>query len=107
MGSEMCIRDRAEEDQAKAEAALIAAEETGTVDDDGLVAADEVPTRMEVECPENSGPGDLILIEGPDGEEIEVIVPDGVDPGELFEYDLGAGTGTGMHDARPESPAIE
>ena len=43
---------------------------------------------MMIECPDGSGAGDLILIEGLDGEDVEVIVPDGVGAGDTFQYDL-------------------
>ena len=76
---------------------------TGTDMED---ARPESRLRLEIICPEGCGPGDLILIEGPDGEDIEVIVPDDVGSGETFEYDFEAGTGTDMEDARPESPTI-
>eukprot|EP01043_Picozoa_sp_COSAG02_P089702 COSAG02_NODE_26646_length_628_cov_0.996219_1_plen_145_part_01 len=94
----------AEEEEAEAEAVCIAAEEKEAEAEAGRIAADEGSavssadgsldehaTAMEITCPDGSRPGDLILIEGPDGEDIEVVVPDGVGPGETFEY-LEAGT---------------
>jgi hypothetical protein len=97
----VCIA--AEEKEAEAEAARIAADEGSAVSSaDGSL--DEHATAMEITCPDGSRPGDLILIEGPDGEDIEVVVPDGVGPGETFEY-LEAGTGTDMQDTRLGSPS--
>ena len=75
----------AEEDDAKAEAARHTS----------------VATILEVTCPDGSGVGDIILIEGPDGEDIEVEVPDGITPGDSFEFDLAAGT------RKTESMAVE
>jgi hypothetical protein len=66
------------------------------------------PQELSITCPDGSGPGDLLIIEGPDGEDIEVVVPDGVGPGETFEYDLDAGTGTDVQDTSPgSSPTFE
>jgi hypothetical protein len=89
----------AEEDEAKAEAAPMAAEETEAVGED------DVPTRMEIECPEGSAPGDVILIEGHSGEDIEVVVPDDIYPGDTFEYDLEASADAETTGARPDSPS--
>eukprot|EP01052_Picozoa_sp_SAG31_P027790 SAG31_NODE_2631_length_5350_cov_1.613026_2_plen_382_part_00 len=38
-----------------------------------------------VECPDGCEPGDAILVTAADGRELEVVVPDGVGPGMVFE----------------------
>ena len=77
----------------------MAAEETEAVGED------DVPTRMEIECPEGSAPGDVILIVGHSGEDIEVVVPDDIYPGDTFEYDLEASADAETTGARPDSPS--
>jgi hypothetical protein len=62
--------------------------ETGLDKRDDDEEEEEERDMMMIECPDGSGPGDLILIEGPDGEDVEVTVPDGVGPGDTFHYDL-------------------
>ncbi len=48
---------------------------------------------MSIECQEGCGPGDPIVIETPDGRELEVLVPEGVSAGEAFEVDVGPDMG--------------
>ena len=43
---------------------------------------------MTVTVPENSGGGQTILVETPDGQELEVKVPDGLVAGEDFEFEF-------------------
>ena len=40
---------------------------------------------MLVVCPDGLGPGDLIVVDTPDGRAIEAVVPEGVSPGDEFE----------------------
>ena len=40
-------------------------------------------------CPEGVESGDNILIDTPDGDELEIVVPDGVSAGDDFEVNLG------------------
>ena len=96
-----------EEEEEEAEAARVAAEEGSPalftdVKQDGF-SVDHTTglSRVEITCPDGSRPGDIILIEGPDGEDIEVIVPDNVSCGETFEFDLEADTVTETHDSGP------
>ena len=57
-----------------------------------------------VKCPEGVRPGDAILVEGPNGEDVEVIVPAGIAAGDTFEVDIG-GTGETEQDVRGTSAA--
>ena len=99
----------AEEQEAEAEAACIAAEEGSPAlftdaEWDGLsVDHTTGSSRVEITCPDDSRPGDVILVEGPDGKDVEVIVPENIAPGESFEYDLEADTVTEMNDLDPDS----
>ena len=45
------------------------------------------PKLMDVTCPEECSEGDVIAIELPDGTEMEVTIPEGVEPGEDFEIE--------------------
>jgi predicted phage tail protein len=99
----------AEEQEAEAEAACIAAEEGSPAlftdaEWDGLSVDHTIgSSRVEITCPDDSRPGDVILVEGPDGKDVEVIVPENIAPGETFEYDLEADTVTEMNDLGPDS----
>jgi hypothetical protein len=44
--------------------------------------------KMTVTVPEGSSGGEAILVETPDGRELEVIVPDGLTAGEEFEFEF-------------------
>ena len=48
---------------------------------------DKEPKLMDVTCPEECSEGDVIAIELPDGTEMEVTIPEGVEPGEDFEIE--------------------
>eukprot|EP01043_Picozoa_sp_COSAG02_P063921 COSAG02_NODE_9194_length_2294_cov_3.903886_2_plen_214_part_01 len=48
-------------------------------------------TLMAIECPEGVEAGTALVIEGPGGEDIQVVVPEGVGPGDTFEVDVGGG----------------
>jgi hypothetical protein len=50
--------------------------------------AEEARTIL-VTCPEGVESGDNILIDTPDGDELEIVVPDGVSAGDDFEVNLG------------------
>ena len=50
--------------------------------------------RMAIECPEGVEPGAALLVGGPDGEDVEVVVPEGVAPGDTFEVDVRDDDGT-------------
>lgn len=43
---------------------------------------------VEVQCPMESGPGERILVTGPDGRQAEVVVPDDVQPGWYFQCEI-------------------
>ena len=45
------------------------------------------PKLMDVTCPEECSEGDVIAVELPDGTEMEVTIPEGVEPGEDFEIE--------------------
>eukprot|EP01044_Picomonas_judraskeda_P012470 COSAG03_NODE_1786_length_3522_cov_474.402279_1_plen_420_part_10 len=46
---------------------------------------------MAIECPEGVEAGQTLLVTGPDGEDVQVVVPEGVSPGDTFEVDVGGG----------------
>ena len=48
------------------------------------------PGLITIAVPDGVEPGQALLVTGPDGEEIEVIVPEGVGAGDSFEVDVGA-----------------
>ena len=47
-------------------------------------------SMMSIICPEGSRPGQSIVVEGPDGKDIEVLVPTDVKGGDVFEVDVSA-----------------
>ena len=47
-----------------------------------------ITERLLVACPEGVRCGEVVLVETADGEEVEVIVPAGVQPGDEFEIEL-------------------
>ena len=53
----------------------------------GLVSVSSAQ-KMTVTVPEGSSGGEAILVETPDGRELEVIVPDGLTAGEEFEFEF-------------------
>ena len=48
---------------------------------------------LTVVCPEGVSAGDLLYVSTPDGDEVEVAVPEGVGPGDEFEVQLGGAAG--------------
>ena len=66
------------------EEASVAAEEAAA----DAADAEEARTIL-VTCPEGVESGDNILIDTPDGDELEIVVPDGVSAGDDFEVNLG------------------
>ena len=52
-------------------------------DQDG--EAGENAAALVVVCPEDVGPGEVIIVEDPDGNEVEIEIPEGVNPGDEFE----------------------
>ena len=50
-------------------------------------------------CPDNMVGGDFMLVAAPDGSEVEIQIPGGVQPGEEFEALVGAGDGVALEDA--------
>ena len=67
------------------EEASVATEEAAA---DAAADAEEARTIL-VTCPEGVESGDNILIDTPDGDELEIVVPDGVSAGDDFEVNLG------------------
>lgn len=67
------------------EASLSVATEEAAAD---AADAEEARTIL-VTCPEGVESGDNILIDTPDGDELEIVVPDGVSAGDDFEVNLG------------------
>jgi Ca2+-binding EF-hand superfamily protein len=59
-------------------------------DDDDYDDDDEI---MVVVCPDGMTAGDMVVIETPDGREVDVEIPNGVSPGEEFEVFVGNETG--------------
>jgi hypothetical protein len=75
---------------------------------DGLVEKQQAEHHRElhtmvVVCPENSGPGDSIVIEW-ENHELAIEVPEGVAPGEEFEVEVDVSTmeGEGSHAMDPD-----
>ena len=59
-----------------------------TIDLPDAIDSEEEEEMLNVVCPHDTVPGDTLYITTPDGQEIEIIVPDGVEPGDEFELDL-------------------
>ena len=57
-------------------------------------------------CPAGLGPGGSTLIGLPDGRELEVIIPDGVEPGDEFEVEVDAAPSPGPAESQPDEQAI-
>ena len=53
---------------------------------------------MLVVCPEDVHEGDLIVLEAPDGRDVEVEVPPGVEPGDEFEVEVDGPRGEPQRD---------
>ena len=49
---------------------------------------EEAEETLNVVCPDGTVAGDTLYITTPDGEEVEIVVPEGVEPGDDFELDL-------------------
>jgi hypothetical protein len=70
-------------------------------------------TLMAIECPEGVEPGQALIVGGPDGQDVEVIVPEGVGPGDTFEVDVGGGgeeeeeAAEGQEDWTPRSGVMD
>lgn len=63
-------------------------EEADGIDSGGAAGETSSITEMVVECPAGCNAGDVIVIEAPDGREVEVEVPAGVKSGQDFEVEL-------------------
>ena len=50
---------------------------------------------LTVVCPEGVSAGDMLYVSTPDGDEVEVAVPEGVGPGDEFEVQLGGAAAGG------------
>ena len=46
------------------------------------------PVRLSVECPDGTGAGETLLVDTEWGEELEVTVPEGIGPGQAFEFTI-------------------
>ena len=51
-------------------------------------AAPAVDTVMTVTCPDDIGAGDSLVVASPDGDEVEVVVPDGIEAGMTFDVSV-------------------
>ena len=52
--------------------------------------ATEAANLLAVVCPEGVSAGEKVVVEGPDGQDIDAMVPEGVVAGQTFEVDIGA-----------------
>jgi hypothetical protein len=62
---------------------------------------------MEVICPDDVEPGDMVEVTAPSGELMHVIVPEGVKPGDEFELNVDAGTEPEPEPQLDPEPEIE
>ena len=58
---------------------------------------------LTVVCPEGVSAGDMLYVSTPDGDEVEVAVPEGVGPGDEFEVQLGGAAGDNLVAAESEA----
>ena len=61
---------------------------------------------MTIVCPDAVSSGDLIVVDTPDGHELEVEIPVGVNPGTEFEIYVGGEDGE-MRTSHPDLPPLQ